>query len=189
MPNGRGVECNPAVVARLHLFSEGSQVFMINDCGCNSTRHQREVFSPYFSSFFVWLWQKKKKGREGGRSLTEWTGICSSWLVPLLIGFPFHYHSIKAIKPHSKRNHNDTKSIQKSNQSLFNRPRSEETTGISKYETGTRAGMNFRNQMNPTNSIGEHIRISFWRMLRSRNLLAGNRIPPIPRIFTLKWRL
>jgi hypothetical protein len=26
---------------------------MINDCGCNSTRHQREVFSPYFSSFFV----------------------------------------------------------------------------------------------------------------------------------------
>jgi hypothetical protein len=53
MPNGRGVECNPAVVARLHLFSEGSQVFMINDCGCNSTRHQREVFSPYFSSFFV----------------------------------------------------------------------------------------------------------------------------------------
>lgn len=67
MPNGRGVECNPAVVARLHLFSEGSQVFMINDCGCNSTRHQREVF---FSLFFFFLRltmakKKKKVGREG----------------------------------------------------------------------------------------------------------------------------
>lgn len=67
MPNGRGVECNPAVVARLHLFSEGSQVFMINDCGCTTAQDISGRFFLliflFFFSFFVWLWQKK--GREG----------------------------------------------------------------------------------------------------------------------------
>lgn len=89
MPNGqrRGVKCNPAVVARLHLFGGGSQDFMINDCGCNGTRHQREVF------FLLLL-------RLTEREL-EKTGICPSWPVflCLLIGFAFHYHSIKALTP------------------------------------------------------------------------------------------
>lgn len=68
---------------------------MINDCGCNSTRHQREViffFSYfYFSFFFLRLTVAKRE-----RDQTEWTGICSSWLVSLLIGFPFYYQGIKA---------------------------------------------------------------------------------------------